>query len=299
MKTALLWAAVLSLGAAGCDSCSRGGGGGASADAGVVTLIPDAAPLNVVPIPAASVAKAVNPQSLPAYSGPTGSVEGTIFVTGDPAPVTPANFAMCPAGGQTYGHLFREGEAKSPGGPRWLADAVVAVTGYSNFFVPETKEAKSITIENCAFSTRTITMTFGQRLEVKNLTNEFWAPQIMPTEAPMLMMAAPNGDPVKLYPKHAGHYLLVDHDRQWAKNDLFVFLHPLHTSSAVGGTYRIDGVPTGKVKVNTSHPRFEGEASQDVEIRPNVVARVDLTLKFTTPPPALPEPDAGPRPKLH
>ena len=136
-------------------------------------------------------------------------------------------------------------------------------------------------------------MTFGQRLEVKNLTKDFWTPQLEPTHVPALMMATPGGDAVKLYPKIAGHYYLVDHDRKWAKDDLYAFLHPLHTSSAVGGTYRIDGVPVGKVTVNTSHPRISGEASKEVEIKPGVVTRVDLTLDYKTPA-APPASDAGP-----
>ncbi len=240
--------------------------------------------MSVLPIPAASVAKMVNPHGLPAYVGPTGSVEGTITVTGDPAPTVSASFAPCPDAEKTHGRAFREGAPAKPGGPRWLADAVVAITGYGNFFIPEKDEAVVVEIRGCSLTKRTVTMTFGQRLEVKNLTREFWTPKLEPPQTSVLMMATPGGDAVKLYPKKPGHYLLVDHDRKYAVEDLYAFLHPLHTSSAVGGTYRIDGVPVGKVTVNTSHPKIpDAESSREVVIREGVVTRVDLTLTHKAP----------------
>ncbi|HVH46031.1 MAG TPA: hypothetical protein VM925_26965 [Labilithrix sp.] len=296
MKAATLFSlTVFALSGAGCDSCSRPTG--AVADAGP-TLIADASPINATPFPTASIAAAVNRDHLPAYAGPTGSVEGTITVTGDPAPETPGDFKRCPDAEKTYGHAFREGEPAAPGGSRWLADAVVAVTGYGNFFVPEKSEAKEITIQGCAFSTRTVTMTYGQRLEVKNLTKDFWTPKLDPVQTTVMMMATPGGDPVKLYPKVPGHYHLIDHDRKYVVDDLYAFLHPLHTASAVGGTYRIDGVPVGKVTVNALHPRIgKSEASKVVEIKPGVVTRVDLALEHKAPPPETL--DAGPQPRLH
>lgn len=242
----------------------------------------------------------VNPQHLPAYAGPTGSVEGTIFVTGDPAPETPAEYLKCPDAEKIYGHAFREGAPKEPGGPRPIADAVVAVTGYGDFFVPEKDEAEELTIEGCGFAKRTVAMTFGQRLEVKNVTKEFWTPILQPAGPTVMMMATPGGDPVKLYPKKPGRYLLVDHDRKYATVDVFVFLQPLHTTSDLKGTYRIDGVPVGKVKVNTTHPAIDGvDAAVEVDVKAGVVHRVDLTLAHKPPPPAKAVDAGGNYPRLH
>src|SRR5208282_1361189 len=76
----------------------------------------------------ASVAYVLNPYNLPAYSGPTGSVEGTVTIDGPASPNLPLQAAgKCPAAIDTYGKLFRDGPAAKPGGPRPLADAVVAV----------------------------------------------------------------------------------------------------------------------------------------------------------------------------
>lgn len=280
---------------AGCgDGCSKQPEVAASSASPTATTIPDAAPINVTTLPTASVATMVNPQHLPAYAGPTGSVEGTIFVTGDPAPETSGNFRLCPDAMKDYGRAFREGAPKTPRGPRWLADAVVAVTGYSGFYVQEKDEAEEVTIEGCGFSRRTITMTFGQRLEVKNLTKDFWTPKLDPPQTGVMRMATPGGDAVILYPKEPGHYHLVDHDRKWVSDDLYAFLHPLHTSSRIDGTYRIDGVPVGKVTVHTSHPRIkDAEASKEVEVQAGVVTKVDLTIAHEPPPGAGAPPPAA------
>lgn len=239
----------------------------------------DAAPLNVTPVSAANVERMINPQKLPAYVGPTGSIEGTITVTGDPAADLGTDFTMCPDGSTMFGHEFREGTPKSPLGPRWLADAVIAVTGYEGYFVPEKNEAEDVTIKGCGFDRRTVTMTFGQYLAVKNLSKEFWTPMLDKAPNAVMRMAFPGGDAVKLYPKEPGRLHLYDHDRKYAVVDVYVFRHSLHTSSATEGAYRIDGIPLGKVKVNAIHPKIPtSEASADIEIKEGVVHRVDLAL---------------------
>lgn len=234
--------------------------------------------MNATPVPTASVNAAMNPDNLPPYAGPTGSIEGTVTVTGDPAPATPADFSRCADAEKTWGRRFREGPV-GPNGARQLADAIVAVTGYKGFYIPEQREAKQITIEGCGYTTRTATMTYGQRLEVKNVTPEFWTPVLEPGPNMVLMMATPKGDPVKIYPKKPGHYLLMDRDRKFAFVDVYAFLYPLHTSSDLAGHFRIDGVPVGKMKVSTTHPQIEGSADVEVTIAAGAVSKVDLTIK--------------------
>jgi len=266
-----------------CADCNKSESG--AADAGSTTATPDASvtvleagTLNATPLPTASVAAAVNPDKLPAYTGPTGSVEGTITVVGDPAPATPQDFSRCPDAEKIWGHAFREGP-RGPKGERPLADAIVVVTGYKGFYLPEQQEARTISIEGCGYTMRTLTMTFGQRLEVKNLTKDFWSPVLEPRPSPVLMMATPGGDAVRIYPKTPGHHLLVDRDRKYAVVDVWAFLHPLHASSALTGYYRIDGLPVGKVKVSSTHPNIDGNAEADLTVVAGVVHKVDLVIK--------------------
>ena len=281
------------VGLASCADCNKGsGGGGEALDAAApveaaAPAVPDGGALNVTPLPTASIAAAVNPDKLPAYGGPTGSIEGTITVTGDRARETPADFSRCPEAASTWGHAFREFEG-GKGGARLLADAIVVVTGYKGFYIPEKEEAKEIRIENCAYTTRTATLTFGQRLEVKNLSHDFWTPQLEPQGTVVLTMVMPQGDPAKIYPKKPGHYLLIDRDRRFAVVDVYAFLHPLHASTDVAGHYRIDGLPVGKLKVGTTHPQIEASAEAEVTISAGVVHTLDLSLKNVNR-------DAGPR----
>ena len=266
---------LLPLALAACSNCSKPHDDATDASDGAVeapSLVSDGGVINATALPTAIIYAALNPDKLPAYSGPVGSVEGTVTVTGDPPVPTPFDFKRCADAESIYGTSFR----KAPNGA--LADAIVVVTGYSGFFVPETKEAAQIRIEGCGYSTRTLTMTFGQRIEVKNLTRDFWTPILEPGTNSVIMMAAPMGDPVKIYPKKAGHWLLLDHDRKYAVTDVFAFKHPLHAATDIEGHFRIDGVPVGKLQLGVMHPRFEASARVDVDVKPNVVQRVDVVL---------------------
>jgi hypothetical protein len=259
----------------------------------------DAAPVNVTPLPAASVDALVNPENLPAYTGETGSVEGVIRVTGAPPKATPDDFKKCPDAAAIYGKAFREGPAVE--GARALADAVVVVTGYKGFFLPEKTEAKVVHIRGCGFEDRTVTLTMGQGLVVKNDSKELWTPKLEPAPPGLVMMATPFGEAVKIVPRRVGYHRLYDHDRKYAYAELYVFRHPLHTTTRLDGTYRIDGVPIGKVKVNTMHPQIDGaEATKEIEVHAGVITKVDLSLANAAPA-ATPTPSSsGPyRPQLH
>ncbi|MGO8999360.1 MAG: carboxypeptidase-like regulatory domain-containing protein [Polyangiaceae bacterium] len=258
---------------------------------------PPSAPMNVTPLPAASVAAYINPAHLPPYNGPTGSVEGTIRIDGPPAPETKGvDFSTCPDGARMYGHLFREG-APGADGSRPLADAIVAITGYQGYYIPERKEAATLTIDDCAFASRTVAMTFGQRLEIANNSGELWAPMLTQAPMPVLMMATAHGDPVRLYPPHPGYYTLVDKGKHfWAQADVYALLHPLHAVSDASGHYRIDGVPVGKLKVNARLAALQRDASADVEVLAGVVQTADLVLHYTPAPVA--SADAGAKPHI-
>lgn len=279
MRLALV--SVLAL-VAGCDGCRKSGDVVGTVDAAPTNTDPDAQPVNASPIPTASVAAAVNPGKLPAYTGETGSVEGTITVKGAPAPDTPFKDYKCPDAAKIWGKAFREGADTGKG--RALADAIVAVTGYEGFYIPEKREAETITIEGCGFTQRTLTLTFGQRIEIKNDTDEFWTPILEPGPNLVMRMATPHGDPVRIYPKKPGHYILRDRDRRYAEVDVYAFLHPLHTTTDLSGHYRIDGLPVGKVTVNSRHPRIDDEASAELEVKPGAVHRVDLVIESKGPP---------------
>jgi hypothetical protein len=225
----------------------------------------------------------VNPEKLPAYSGPTGSVEGTVDVSGPEAPdVASLDVHACPAAIDTYGKLFRAGPPGADG-QRPLADVIVGITGYKGFFLPDTGPAVSLTIgSNCAYPSTTIAMTFGQRLEIDNASKVVFAPALDGVFQPAVMIAPPelHGGPVKVYPPRTGRFALIDTIQPFIRGDVFVLRQPLHAVSDVHGHYRIDGVPVGKLKVSALSPAINAGADADVDVRANVVEKVNLSVTY-------------------
>jgi hypothetical protein len=242
---------------------------------------PPAAPANGSQLKEAEVLAFVNPQKLPVYTGPTGSIEGTISITGDPSPDVPGlDFRKCPAAKSMYEKLFRTGATQS-NGAKTLADALVAVTGYGSYFVPERNATHHLTFEHCAFDARTIDMTIGQNLEITNKDDALFAPSLAQAPLPALMLAAKNTAPVSLYPPRPGYYTVVDRmELAYLRGDLYVMLQPLHAVTSLDGHYRIDGIPVGEVTVNTRLARLRKETSRKVVVDANAVQTVDLTLDF-------------------
>jgi hypothetical protein len=300
--TATATLACLILGPAAVVSCR---GGGASTDKGQAGATSASAAASSSPtadtpaflLPAASVSAFQNPMGLPAYSGPTGSVEGVITVDGDPAPDVDGNFTKCPAAKEMYGKLFREGPPL-PSGARPLADAMVGVTGYSGFYIPSSSHVRKVTIENCGFTERTIDMTIGEHIEVFNKTKDLYAPALAQVQTPAIMLAPPGGDPVKLYPVKPAYYTLLDraNTAPYMVANVYVVAFPLHTTSGLDGHYRIDGVPVGRVTVSARQGAIQRTASKNIDVLENVVARVDLSMTYRKPNAGIPTPvvqDAG------
>jgi hypothetical protein len=246
-------------------------------------------PPNALPIPSASVAAVVNPSNLPPYDGPTGVIEGTVLVRGPDAPDVPnLNVHNCPAALDTYGKMFRTGPAR-PDGARPLADAVVVVIGYSGAFIPAQDEVKRVTIgTNCGFPERTITMTYGQRLDIANDSKTPFGPYLDNVPAVSVRIAPPEqrGDAVKILPPKPGHYLLVDQLQPFVREEVYVLLQPLHAVTDKTGHFRIEGVPVGKMSVAAELSAVGGRAVEQVEVHPKVVENVELTLTYTPKAPA-------------
>lgn len=236
-------------------------------------------PLNVTPVPTGSVADMVNPTHAPPYAGPTGVIEGTIFVSGPPAPPTMGkSFTKCPNGSKMYSKTFREG-TPLPDGRRPLADVVVGVTGYSGF-IAEKSEAKRINIVDCAYSARTVALTLGQRLEIQNKSSGLmFTPVLENQPAPAMMIATPGSDAIRLYPARMGRYRVIDKGGyDYMELDVYVLGQPLHATTDDGGHFRIEGVPVGKLKVGARHPFIAGDQSVEVDVQSSTVAKVELVI---------------------
>jgi hypothetical protein len=237
------------------------------------------------PIPVRDVEAALNPRKLAPYDGPTGTIEGTVRMSGDaPSEVALKLPVACMGAEGTYGRLFREGKNRA------AADVLVAVTGYEAY-LPVKQEAVQVKIEKCAFSARTFTLTFGQRMEVENLdeTNSF-IPVLHGSRYTAFAVAVPKGrrgateiasDPVKLYPHRVGQYELADNmNRPWMSADVFVLKYPTHAVTGVDGHFRIEGIPVGDVQVDALLPSVDASGTKKATVKAGETTKVDFVLAF-------------------
>ena len=236
------------------------------------------------PIPLKDVQSAINSRGIPPYAGPTGVVEGTVSIAGDAPPEKPLSLPpSCAGAAATYGKLFREGDN------RVLADAVVAVTGY-DAFVPAKSDVVHVAIRDCAYSARTYTVTFGQRIDVENLDDDnSFIPVLLGSKFTAFNVAVPKRssgrdiktDPVRLYPQSPGHYALGDYmKRDWMLADVIVLKYSTHAVSGVDGRFRIEGVPVGEVEVNAWLPSIDSAGTKKANVVDGATTVVDFVLTF-------------------
>jgi len=237
----------------------------------------DAGPLaSGIPVPAAKVEAVMNSEHRPPYAGKTGSVEGTVRISGDAPPPSKLEIPPeCTDAVAMYGRLFREG----PG--RTAADVLVAVTEYDGY-VPAGTDSYPISIRGCAFDSRTLALAYGQRIEIHNDDDNLpYLPALVGANLPARFVAIPHGEPVRLYPNEPGHYVLGDTmGRTWMYADVFVVRYATHAVTRLDGRYALEGIPVGRVKVSAYLPAIGQTVDRQVEVEAGQATRVDFVLPF-------------------
>jgi hypothetical protein len=278
----LPWAWLFGLACLGLSACGKKPDGGSTAGSASAKPVPSvfkpAAPVaSGLPAMQELVSKVVNPDNLPAYSGPTGNVQGIVTGGGDLPPVATEHLAKikpaCPEGRETYGHLFREGMMRS------LADVLVAVTGYSGY-VPAKEAKQTVAARGCAFSTRTIALTFGQTLDVVSKDKEGYVPNLLGSHMQAQMLALPGGAPSTLYPPEPGHYVLTDDLKVFMLADVFVLKYSTHDVTSLDGHFEIKGIPVGKARLSALLPSTQVVVEKDIEIKAGETLNLALQLNF-------------------
>lgn len=210
------------------------------------------------------VSAIVNPDGVPAYSGPAGTVRGRVVATGDTAPELPAVLAkipeQCGAGRETYGKLFREGPARA------LADVLVAVTGYKGY-VPETESSVRLEAKGCSFGTKTIAMTLGQRLEVVSKDAEAYVPELLGERGQAQLVAVPGSSSgSSLYPTKVGRFVLVDNLKLFMTAEVLVLKYSTHAVTGLDGRFEIRNVPAGPAVVSALLPATGASVTKAVSV---------------------------------
>jgi hypothetical protein len=228
---------------------------------------------------AEAVAKSINPTGLPPYSGPVASIKGRVMLSGDPAPTLTAVAAQIPAQGceraqQLYRKLFRQG----PDGA--LADALVTVTGYKGFIPPE-GEVVRMRGEGCAWSSRTVALTFGQHLEIQNVDSQPYIPSLEGAPTPALRIAVPHGAPVPLFFPRPGQFGLRETTREYMRADVFVLNYPTARVTELDGRFAFEGIPVGEVHVTAYLPALAKAVEQRVTLEAGKPLDLTLTIPFS------------------
>lgn len=228
-----------------------------------------------VSLPARDVLAVVNPKHRPAYDGPTGKVRGHVTMTGDPPSAMPVHEipAECAGAREMFGVAYRQGMN------RRVADVLVAVTGYDGY-VPPLSDAVVVEGRDCAWSTRTVALTYGQRIDVVSKDRNTYVPELLGQPWPVQLLATPGRAPLPVSPLKVGQYMLIDAMRLYSKADVYVLAYPTAAVTGLDGSFEIDRIPPGKVTVNALLPITGAVTEQSITVEAGKTTEVELTLSF-------------------
>ncbi|MDX2051421.1 MAG: carboxypeptidase-like regulatory domain-containing protein [Polyangiaceae bacterium] len=220
----------------------------------------------------------VNAGKLPAYSGPFATIRGLITVSGDEAPAQPdvqqGIPADCTRARVVYEKLFREGIKRS------APDVLVSVTGYDKF-VPVATDAVKVEGQGCAWQSRTIALTFGQRLEVAGQDERNYLVSLAGNQDPASLVALGKGKPVAIFPHAPGRYLLKEDTRPYMTAEVFVLKYPTVTVTGLDGRYTLTRVPPGKLTITAFLPQVLQKVDKTIDVQAGQTYDVDLTIPFS------------------
>ncbi len=178
----------------------------------------------------------------------------------------------CPDARETFRYAFREGSNRS------LADALVAVTGYDGY-VPARGDAVTVDARGCAWSARTVALTFGQRIEVVSKDGAY-VPELLGQPTVAQIFATKGSGPVSLTPMKPGEYLLVDSVRLFNAAHVYVLGFSTFDVTGLDGRYEIPGLPPGKAKLSALLPFTGGVAEKEILVEADKTQEIDLTIAF-------------------
>ncbi len=224
------------------------------------------------------VSQVVNPKAEKAFEGETATVRGVVRSTGDASVDRPEVVAKVGADCAQAKPFFAPALREGPG--RTLADVLVTVTGYEGYVPPATEKVK-LEAEGCTFGTRTIALTFGQKLEVVSKDKYSYVPDLIGQKMASQLVATPFGKgAAEIYPQQPGGYLLLDNLRLYSAAELLVLKYSTHDVTRIDGRFEIDRIPPGDVTVTAFLPSTGATVQKKVELKAGKTLDLDFALPF-------------------
>jgi hypothetical protein len=222
------------------------------------------------------VESVLNPSAKPYYTGPVGSLHGTVRMRGDAAPardITSIPVGKCFDAHSRLKSVFRAG----PNGE--LADVLVAATGYDALLKP-VNTPLTLHTRGCAYDQQTAVVTFGQEILTQNHGPEAASPQLVGSPSKVLRFAIPGGNPTPVRPHKPGHFMLIDRSNPFNTVQVYALNYPTATVSDLQGHYEIHGIPVGEVTLNALLPSTGSGGEQKVTVVEGKSVEVNFELTF-------------------
>jgi len=246
-----------------------------------------------------AVADAGSARSRPAApppSGPTGSVEGVVRLTGTVPPPEPivinADVSAMRGCADSARGYYANPYGIAAAGP--LPEALVTVDARASS--PPPARRRTATFNDCTIEPRVLAMDITDTLVLHASTDAHHLTKVDGMGATIAQMLMPTEDQEKTL-QRPGRYIL--HSvlfPNWMQTPLIVMRNPFYDQTGREGRYRINNLPAGTYTMHAWFPGLQ-DVSASVTITAGATAQVDFALAAqplaAVRPPMAPPSDAG------
>lgn len=246
---------------------------------------------------AGTAARDVAPIPVDASDGPTGTLEGTVTLTGPIPQAQPITLDAATTRRAGCAESAREFYARPFGlaSPGLMPAALVTIDARSRN--PPPARRRYANFHDCHIEPRLLVMSLNDELRLHAETSQHHFPKVDGMGATIAQLLQRSEDQVKQLQRPGRYILHSVNFPNWVQTPLLVTPNWFYDQTDAGGRYRIEHVPVGTYPV---HAWFPGTTTADgtITIRPNEVTHQDFALtplpSSQVRAPQAPPVDAGP-----